>query len=215
MTSKWERWAPLSGVLAVVFWVIGIILISTKATGSKGPKILAAYHEHYNAILVGGLLFSLGVLLFIWFLASVRSHYLTLEGGTGRLSTLAFSGGLAASVIALLIPTPDEVGALDRKDIDASGAAVLHHSTDAFFIASEYVLAIFFIASAIMALRHGALPKWLGWLSALIGVVLLIGPIGWAAFIFATPIWVLIVSVLLVRRAEQPTALEPALGTAD
>jgi hypothetical protein len=49
-------------------------------------------------------------------------------------------------------------------------------------------------------LRHAVLPKWLGWLSLLIGIVLLIGPIGWAAFIFATPIWILIVSVLLYMR---------------
>jgi hypothetical protein len=45
------------------------------------------------------------------------------------------------------------------------------------------------------------LPKWIGWFSILIGIVLLIGPIGWAAFIFATPIWVLIVSVWLYMQA--------------
>ena len=56
---------------------------------------------------------------------------------------------------------------------------------------------MFFFASAILALRYAALPKWLGWFSILIGIVLLIGPIGWAAFIFATPIWTLIVSIWL------------------
>jgi hypothetical protein len=46
--------------------------------------------------------------------------------------------------------------------------------------------------------------------------VLLIGPIGWAAFIFATPIWTLIVSLTLWRkteRATQPTG-EPSLTVA-
>jgi len=49
----------------------------------------------------------------------------------------------------------------------------------------------------------------------LIGVVLLIGPIGWAALIFATPVWTLIFSTLLWHRAERPTAArEPALAAA-
>ncbi|HEX3267032.1 MAG TPA: hypothetical protein VHQ98_03505 [Gaiellaceae bacterium] len=44
-------------------------------------------------------------------------------------------------------------------DIDASGASVLHHFSEAFFVATEYRLPVFFFASAILALRHGALPK--------------------------------------------------------
>jgi hypothetical protein len=202
MSSKWERWATLSGVFAVVFWILGVILISSKAKGDKGPEALASYHQHSDGILVGGLLWSIGVLLFIWFLASLRSHFLAAEGQPGRLSTLAFGGGIAAAVIAMLIPVADEVGALNKNDIDASGAAVLHHFSDAFFVATEYMLPVFFFSSAILALRHGALPKWLGWFSVLIGIVLLIGPIGWAALIFATPIWVLIVSVWLYLRSQ-------------
>jgi hypothetical protein len=213
MASKWERFAPLAGALAVPFWLAGVILISTKAKGSEGPKILASYQHHSDGILLAGFLWSLGVLLFIWFLASLRSHYLAAEGGTGRITSIAWGGGLIASTIALLIPTADEVGALNKDKFDASGAAVLHHFSDAFFVAAEYTLPILFFSSAIMALRYAALPKWLGWLSALIGIVLLIGPIGWAAFIFATPIWTLIVSIWLWRRTEQPsTAPEPALG---
>jgi hypothetical protein len=209
--NKWERWATLSGVLAVPFWVVGVIFMSTKAKGDTGAEILANYHKHSDGILAGGLLWSIGTLLFIWFLGSLRSRYLAAEGGPGRLTTLAFGGGIAASVLGMLIPTADEVGALNKNDIDASGASVLHNFGDAFFIAAEYTLPVLFFASAILVLRYGALPKWLGWFSLLIGIALLIGPIGWAALIFATPIWVLIVSVLLYTRAP---AGAPAAGSA-
>jgi hypothetical protein len=206
MSNKWERWATLSGVLAVVFWILGVILISAKVKGDKGPEILASYHQHSDGVLAAGLLFSIGVIFFIWFLGSLRSHYLTAEGGTGRLTALAYGGGIAAAVIGMLIPTADEVGALNKDDIDASGAAVLHHFSDAFFVATEYTLAVFFFASAILVLRYAVLPKWLGWFSILIGIVLLIGPIGWAALIFAFPIWVLIVSVWLYLRTPAVAA---------
>jgi hypothetical protein len=201
MSNKWERWAMLAGALAVPFWIASVALISTKVEGSKGPEILANYQKHSDGTLVAGLLWSIGILLFIWFLGSLRSRYLAAEGGAGRLTALAYGGGIAAATIAMLIPVADEVGALNKDDIDASGAAVLHHFSDAFFVAAEYTLPVFFFASAILALRYAALPKWLGWFSVLIGIVLLIGPIGWAAFIFATPIWILVVSIMMFMRA--------------
>lgn len=77
-----------------------------------------------------------------------------------------YGGGIAASTIAFLMPAADEVGALNRNDIDASGAAVLHHLSDAFFIGTENALPVLFFASALLSLRHGSLPKWLGRLSA-------------------------------------------------
>lgn len=111
------------------------------------------------------------------------------------------------------IPTRTITSGSEKDDIDPSGAAVLHHFSDAFFVAAEYTLPILFFSSAILALRYGVLPKWLGWFSALIGIVLLIGPIGGAAFIFATPIWTLIVSIWLWRTTEEPSrAGHAALG---
>jgi hypothetical protein len=205
MSNKWERWAILSGALAVPFWIASVALISSKVKGSKGPEILANYHKHSDGTLAAGVLWSIGILLFIWFLGSLRSRYLNAEGGAGRLSALAYGGGIAAATIAMLIPVADEVGALNKNDIDASGAAVLHHFSDGFFVAAEYTLPVFFFASAILALRYGALPKWLGWFSLLIGIVLLIGPIGWAAFIFATPLWILIASVWMFVRTPPGT----------
>jgi hypothetical protein len=99
----------------------------------------------------------------IWLLGSLRSYYLAAEGGTGRLASIAWSGGLIAATFGLMIPGADEVGALNKDHIDASGAAVLHHLSDAFFIGAEYSLPIFFFASAILVLRHAVLPRWLGW----------------------------------------------------
>ena len=138
MSSKWERWSALAGALAVPFWVAGVIIISTQATGSKGPKILASYHDHSNAILLGGFLWSLGVVLFIWFLGALRTHFAEAEGGNNRLTALAYGGGLAAAAIAMLIPAVDEVGALNKNDLDPSSAAALHHLSDAFFIATAF-----------------------------------------------------------------------------
>lgn len=213
--GKWERWAPLSGVIAVVFWVVGVILVSTNAKDGKGPKVLAGYVHHSNGILLGAMLWSLGVILFIWFLGSLRARLLALEGPAGRLTAIAYGGGIAAATVAILIPGGDVAGALNKDDLDPSSAAALHHLTDAFFVGAEYLLPVLFFACAVAAFRFGALPKWLAWFSVLIGIVLLIGPIGWAALMFATPIWVVTVSIWLYQTAEKPARIgAPATETA-
>ncbi|MGB2875149.1 MAG: hypothetical protein WBB76_06705 [Gaiellaceae bacterium] len=201
--------APLSGVLAVVLWVLGLIVNSSKVKGSTGPRLLASYQHHHNAILFGGFLFALGTILFTWFLGSLRSRYLVAEGGAGRLTALAYGSGIGAAVMGFLVMGPDMSAALEKKHLDASAALALHDLGDAFFIGAEYILAVFFFAGAILALRYAVMPRWLGWVNLLIGVVLLIGPIGWAALIFAFPIWILLVSIWLWRTTA-PVAAAPA-----
>jgi hypothetical protein len=56
-------------------------------------------------------------------------------------------------------------------------------------------------ASALIVLRTGVLPVWMGWLELLIALGLLIVPIGWAFLLFGVPLWLLLASVLLYVRA--------------
>ena len=63
------------------------------------------------------------------------------------------------------------------------------------------------IVTGLAVLRTGALPRWLGWVSLLIALVLLVPWINWAAFIFALPLWVIVVSVLLWQAASRTPAV--------
>jgi hypothetical protein len=71
--------------------------------------------------------------------------------------------------------------------------------TDTFFIGAEIALAVLLIGTALVVLRTRVLPVWLAWVSVIVGIVLIILPIGWAAVIFAFPIWVLVVTYFLWR----------------
>jgi hypothetical protein len=59
----------------------------------------------------------------------------------------------------------------------------------------------------------GVLPGWWAIFSVLLAVVLWIGPIGWAALILGTPIWVLGTTILLVR-PPQPRRSAVVAGVA-
>ena len=52
-----------------------------------------------------------------------------------------------------------------------------------------------------VVLRSALMPKWWAWFGFVLAVVLAIGPIGWAGLIFGLPVWVLVTTFFLVRRA--------------
>jgi hypothetical protein len=63
---------------------------------------------------------------------------------------------------------------------------------------------VLLFGTGVVILQRRLLPTWLGWASALIALWLVIAPIGWAALIFAFPIWLIVVGVLLYQRAGAP-----------
>src|SRR2546423_7393697 len=196
----WERYAPLAGVVSVVLWVVGI-LISQGAIKDKSPEtILASYTSKEGRILLGGLVWLIGTVFFFWFLGSLRARLAEAEGGVLRLTTIAFAGGVSAAICGLLIVGPDMSAAItDDKDLSAPTAQALHTMTDTFFIGAEVALAVLLIATALVVLRTRVLPVWLAWVSLIVGIWLIILPVGWLAVLFAVPIWVLVVTYFLWR----------------
>jgi len=194
----WERFAPLAGVVSVVLWVIGS-LIEQGAIKDKTPEtLLSSYTQKEGRILVGGLIWLIGTLFFFWFLGSLRATLAAAEGGVLRLTTIAFAGGVSAAVCGLLFPGADMGAAItDDKDLSAPTAEALRVVGNAFFIGAEIALAVLLIATALVVLRTRVLPVWIGWISVIVGIVLIVLPVGWAAVIFAFPIWVLLVTYLL------------------
>jgi hypothetical protein len=202
---SWERYAPLAGVLAVIGWVLGLIVTGDISSKDKGIELLAYYRAHDGRILAGMVIWAIGTALFVWFLGSLRSRLLAAEGGDGRLSTLAFAGGLATAICLILQIGPDAAAALSKDDIGPSAARAIHSISDVFFIGAEYMLPVLLVATALLTLRTRVFPTWFAWISLLVALVLLIAPIGWAALVFAFPIWVLITTYLVWRPATDRT----------
>jgi hypothetical protein len=207
-----ERLTPAAGVAAVLCWIIGVIIAGDIDSKEKGAQLLAYYVAHDARLVVGGIVWLLGCALFLWFLGALRARLLAAEGPEGRLTAVAFAGGVAAAICLALDAGPDMAGAFSNDDLDASAARALHSVTDAFFIAAEYLTPVLLVATGLLALRTAVFPRWFAWLSLLIAIVMLIAPIGWAALVFAFPIWVLILTYLLWRPANSGN---PAFGRAD
>jgi hypothetical protein len=216
VTTRFDRLAALiTGPLAVALWIAGLVVgegmtdhLSSKATD---PQVLAWLHANKNTVIVGGWLFMSGCLAFMWFAGVLRTRLAAAETDGHTLSTIAYGGAIAAAVLGM--GTQADLGdAINASDVTAATAGTFHHLGDLFFVGAEIALIAPMAAVAFLAFRTGVVPRWWGAFSALIAIVLWIGPIGWAALIFGTPVWVLGTTALLVRqpRPRRATALATA-----
>jgi hypothetical protein len=210
--TRIERWSPLAGVVAVALWIVGIALQKAPDTSSDktDADILSVYQHHSNQILVSSWLFMLGCVFFIWFAGQLRSRLAETEGGTNTFATIAFGAAVASAALGILLMGGPVAVAINKNDVSPATAGALTHIGDAFFVGVEMTLIAMFVAVAVIALRTGIFPRWWAVLMLIVAVVLVIGPIGWAAVIFATPIWTLVTTWMLLRPRGRRPEVAPA-----
>jgi hypothetical protein len=201
MADRWERTSSLAGVLAVLLWLVGVIVSENNMPPGKASpqELLTFYEDHGGAVIVGGFAFQVGTLAFLWFLGVLRTALLAAEGAAGRLTATAYASGVTMAMMGLLVPGPGMTAAFRHKDISPFAAETFSELGDVFLLAAEFALVVFMLAAGLLALGTRALPRWLGWVSLVLALCALIPPIGWAALVFATPLWVAFVSVRLWR----------------
>jgi hypothetical protein len=200
--NRLERASVWAGPLAVGLWIAGIFLVmhNDPSDHATDAQILTWYKSNANWVLTGGWLFMVGCLVFIWFAGALRGRLAEAEGGTGTFAAVGFAGAVATAAFGVLTPAGDVAAAINKNDISAATAGTFHRFSDAFFVGAELSAIVLLAAVAVLSWRTSVLPRWWGTLGALVAVVLVIGPIGWAGLIFGLPLWTLGTSLLLARR---------------
>jgi hypothetical protein len=214
------RFAPLSGLVAVVLWIVSVAVIEGGDTpGDKAPgtEIAAYFDRESGRILFGTVLFCLGAAAFIWFLGSLAAR-LRATVGDGRLASIVFGAGVATATMWACVVAPVAAGALayDNREraLSPEAAEALWLAGDGFFIVAEYLGVAFMGAAALAILRGRVLPAWFGWVTGLIAIALIIPWIGWAGLIFAIPLWTLVTSIWLFVKRPAPETPVAAPGPA-
>ena len=198
--------APLTGVLFIVLVVIAFAIGGEPPSPSdeSAQEIIDFYQDNEGEQIAAAALAAVGGTLFVFFGGYLRRVLRDAEGDRGILSAVAFAGIVIFALGIALDSTITFALADTADDIDPTAAQALSALWNNDFVPFAMGIQIFLFATGISVIRHGALPKWIGWIAILIAIVA-VTPIGFAAFL-GSGVLVLIMSVVLTMRARSAPA---------
>jgi hypothetical protein len=224
--SKWERWGGLGGILFVVLILVSAFIPgSPPKTSDSAAKIAKFVADHRDELRWAAYIGTLAVVPLFWFLGSVWRVLRRAEAGVPRLAVMAIAGAVFAAAMAtvgtILLGVLGIVGVGTSGGLNASGAKFFYILATNLTMGTNFGIAVFLAAFSAVIIRSRVFPVVLGWLGALIALVAVVAGgyvastrdfffvVSFVAFIgFA--LWMLIVSVLILRGPRMPEAVSPA-----
>jgi hypothetical protein len=210
----WTRIAAAGGIFYVGLTALGNDVLGS---GGEGPDMTASRSQigayvstHPPTALSWAALYIelLGILAFVFFLGCLWSVLRRAEGEHGPFSAIAFGAGLV-SVGVKIASFPALIAAFYRaqEGMDSQLAAALLDMNGVSFVLTWAIDAALLAATAVVVLRTGALPRWLGWSAAVLSPALLVGVAFATSFGFVpyvlTTLWIVATSIVLIRRAGE------------
>lgn len=178
-------------------------------------KAVAEFYEARPSLISLGMSLSLISVFFLAvFLVALRGRIEGVGGSAGFLSAMAWAGGVSAMAALTGGFALNALGALrGRADgqIAPESAVVFYEGGLALTgLAATLCLAVLLAPTAVAALRYGALPRWLGYLTAALAMLGIITPISFLLFLLF-PLWVLAASIVMFR--AEPARMGDATST--
>jgi hypothetical protein len=210
MNRSREWLVPLTGVGFIVLSIISFAIMGEpKSADEPVDEIVDYYLDNKDAIMVSTFVGVAGAALFVFFAAYLRRLIRAAAGEGEMLSIITLLGALTMMIGFAIDGTILLALAESADDIEPTSVQTLQALWDNDFVPIALGVILFLWSTGISVIRTGVLPKWLGWVAILLGIIAFT-PIGFAAFV-GTALWVLIVSILLSLRARrEPAAPAPA-----
>src|SRR5919204_2688921 len=192
---------PLTGVAFIVVAIISFIVGGEpKDASHPADEIVNWYIDNKDSVEIGAFIGVAATVLLVFFGAYLRNVLRAAAGGTDMLSLVSFIGVVVVA-IGFAIDTTISIALAERADdIDPIAVQSLQALWDNDFVPIALGVLLFLWATGISVIRSGALPRWMGWIMILLGVIALT-PIGFASFI-GTAVLILVISILLAARAR-------------
>jgi len=196
---------PLTGVGFIVVGIVSFIVGGEpKSADDPVREIVAFYVDNKDSVQAGAFIGVAATVLLVFFGAYLRR--ILREGAEeGEMLSLVSFIGVVIVAVGLAIDTTILVALSEAAD-DINPVAVqsLQALWDNDFVPLVLGVLLFLWGTGLSVIRSGVLPKWLGWVMIVLGVVG-VTPIGFVSAIGAA-ILVLVLSILLSVRARSAAA---------
>ena len=170
--ERYARYGAATGIVFAILIVVGFaIVIPTPPDTDSSAQAFARYFvDHQDAIRAGLTILGVGLFFYIWFLGSLRSALAAAEGGTARLTSIAYGAGLLSAAFFVVALAAGVTAAFRPDDVDPGVTRAL---SDVFALVGAPAAAAFtalFAATALVGFRYRALPGWAAGLSAVAAI---------------------------------------------
>jgi hypothetical protein len=194
---------PLTGILFVVLAIVAFAVGgNTPDVNDSARDVVSFYVDNDSEQVIAAVLLALGCVALIFFLGSLRLVLRAAAGDQGGLSTVTLLGGLGIAVgVSIFAGIGFTLGDA-ADDLPASATLALNALNSDLFFPVAVGAATFNLGLGLAVLRHGGLPRLLGWLALVIGIAGLT-PAGFFAFL-ATGIVIVWASVAVTMQAAAP-----------
>ena len=211
--DRWSKLAPLTGVLFAVLTIAAVFVGGeTPEANASAAKVIAYFGTHRSQVETSNILFALAFLVVVLFAGALRSYVRSAAEGLGAL---ILAGAVIMAVGAVTVSGVEYGLAHHLAELRPGTAQTLNVLTNELGLPILAGAFVFAISSGLAILRGAALPNWLGWVAIVLGIVVLIPPIGFPALL-GFVIWSIVVSILMYQRTGTPShtgapAAQPAL----
>jgi hypothetical protein len=200
-----------AGAVHALLFLVSYFLVASQPGIRASDADLVNFYETEGPrrlILVGLYLMPFAGIAFVWFIVALRAWIaasgrpedillsnVQLVSGIVFIALFFASAAAAAAIAASVEYTSEPVDPTVARQLPALGNALL-------FVFAMRMAAMFIFATSNIGRRTGMLPTWFAIVGFIVGLFLLLSATFNQVLVLVFPVWILMLSVLLVVRAR-------------
>ena len=170
--DRYVEYGAATGIVFVILTIVGFAIVIPTPPDLNAPaqEWSSYFLGHHSAVRAGLVIIATSTFFLIWFLGTLTS-ILRIAAGSPRLPSIALIGGVLGIAALLIGFSSEAVAAYRPQGVDPGLTRAM---ADVFVLSGVAAIPAFtalFAATAIVILRTGAFPAWLGWLLVVAAVV--------------------------------------------